>query len=210
MIPGSATPILLPVVAGGGLTIGQAYQGGYYAGTITYPNGAYPSLTETTYNLIVAPKASGEASTAKQYKTSRTADGDPSTETSPSSSWDGYFNTYDSIIGSSSVHPAANYCQNLSTGGYADWYLPATEEAKLAYGNLVNLAAWQTGGSEEFSTGTLIINGASNPFGASYWTSRQDGAGSAALVFPGNGATIGAGFYKTDTSFVRAIRRVTA
>lgn len=215
MIPGSATPILLPVVAGGGLTIGQAYQGGYYAGTITYPNGAYPSLTETTYNLIVAPKASGEASTTKQYKTSGTCDGAASTETSPQSDWDGYHNTYDSVLGSSSSHPAANYCQGLSIGGYTDWYLPAPEEAELAYGNLLDLAAWQSGGSEEFTTGTVILNGSSITASV-YWTSFGDGCenvgtlNTAALSNTGSGGGIIFGYVKTDSFFVRAIRRVTA
>lgn len=215
MIPGSATPILLPAVAGGGLTIGQAYQGGYYAGTITYPNGAYPSLTETTYNLIVAPKASGEASTTKQYKTSGTCDGAASTETSPQSQWDGYHNTYDSVLGSSSSHPAANYCQGLSIGGYTDWYLPAPEEAELAYGNLLDLAAWQSGGSEEFTTGTITLNG--SPVTASvYWTSSGDGCenvgtlNTADASNTGSGGGIIFGFVKTDSFFVRAIRRVAA
>ncbi len=214
MIPGSAAPILLPVVAGGGLTIGQAYQGGYYAGTITYPNGAYPSLTETTYSLIVAPRASGEASTTKQYKTSGTCDGAASTETSPQSKWDGYHNTYDSVLGSSSSHPAANYCQGLSIGGYTDWYLPAPEEAQLAYGNLLNLATWQSGGSEEFTTGTVILNGSSaGPFSL-YWTSFGDGCenvgtlNTAAISNTGGGGGSIFGYIKTDRFFVRAIRRV--
>ena len=215
MIPGSATPILLPAVAGGGLTIGQTYQGGYYAGTITYSNGAYPSLTETTYNLIVAPKASGEASTTKKYKTSNTCDGAASTETSPQSKWDGYHNTYDSVLGSSSSHPAANYCQGLSIGGYTDWYLPAPEEAELAYGNLLDLATWQSGGSEEFTTGTVISNGSSVTTSI-YWTSHGDGCentgtlGTAAVSYTAGGGGQIYGFPKNDSFFVRAIRRVAA
>ena len=213
MIPGSATPILLPVVAGGGLAIGQAYQGGYYAGTITYPIGGWEGLTGTTYNLVVAPKASGEASTIKQYKTSATCDGAESNQTSAQSTWDGYHNTYNSVIGSSSVHPAANYCQGLSISGYNDWYLAANEESKVAFGNLRQLAAWQSGGAEAFTTGTVIINGSSASGFSSYWNSTGDSCentgtlGGASQYYVTGGYQI-SGYPKTDKFFVRAIRRV--
>lgn len=214
MIPGSSSPLLLPVAAGGGaLVIGQAFQGGYYAGTITYEQGAYPSLTETTYNLIVAPKATGEASTRLKYKTSLTCDGAASTETSPQSRWDGYFNTYTSVLGSSTAHPAANYCQNLSIDGYSDWYLPTEKEVDVAYKNLLQLADWQSGGSEDFTTGTVIINGSPVNYSI-YWTSFGDGCEntgvktSATAYVTQTSGSLAYGYPKTDEFFVRAIRRV--
>jgi hypothetical protein len=33
-------------------------------------------------------------------------------------------------------HPAAQFCENLSIGGYTDWYLPALYELDIAYQNL--------------------------------------------------------------------------
>jgi hypothetical protein len=33
-------------------------------------------------------------------------------------------------------HPAAQFCENLSIGGYSDWYLPARYELDIAYENL--------------------------------------------------------------------------
>ena len=208
MIPGSAASILL-AGAGSSLVLGQSFEGGYYAGTITYGTETWlPGSSGDSYHLVMAPKASGDSSTYLQYKTSNTCDGAESTGTSAQSSWDGYHNTYTSVIGSSSAHPAANYCQPLSFGGYSDWYLGAREELKLAFTNLLSLPAWQSGGSEAFRTTanyfSLIL----------YWTSTGDSCentGSqttAAAVRTDSGSLI-LGFSKSTYSFgVRAIRRV--
>jgi hypothetical protein len=211
MIPGSAASILL-ASAGSDLVIGQAFEGGYYAGTATYSITQYDDWLRNTegpsYHLVVAPKASGEASTIKQYKTSATCDGAESTQTSAQSRWDGYHNTYTSVIGSSNAHPAANYCQALTIGGYSDWYLPGLFEANLAFGNLLDLPAWQVGGSEEFK-----ISGASWYDGGSYWSSTGDSCentgsqGSASFYFIPNQLAV-AGLIKTESLWVRAIRRV--
>lgn len=219
MIPGSAAPILLPVVAGGGLVIGQSFEGGYYAGTITYNTNGYDSWilgsSTPSYHLVMAPKASGEASTILRYKTTASCDGAESNQTSAQAFWDGYHNTYTSVIGSSSAHPAANYCQALTIGGYSDWYLPANEESVLAFGNLRQLAPWQAGGAEEFTTGTVIINGNSASGVSAYWNSTGDSCentgllGSASIYYQTNGYLV-FGYAKTDQFFVRAIRRVAA
>ena len=206
MIPGSAAPILLPVVAGGGLTIGQSYQGGYYAGTITYNLESWLGGGTPSYQLIVAPKASGEASSTKQLKTSRTTTGTPSTTSSPRSNWDGYHNTYTSAVGTSTVHPASNYCQGLTIGGYSDWYLPSKEEAKLAFSNLAYLTDWMSNGAEEFE-----IDGSSWYNLGFYWSStEQTITGAAGWYTDGAGgfAIIVNAFPKTETFWVRAIRRV--
>lgn len=203
MIPGSAVPILMPVAAGGGLTIGQAYQGGYYAGTITYQPESWLGGGTPTYNLIIAPKSTGEALTTKQFKTSRTLDGVFQTSSSNASAWDGYHNTYTSAVGSSSSHPAANYCQGLSVGGFSDWYLPSIEEIGLIFSNLQYLPDWDTGGGEE-----LKQSGSSWYNLAFYWSSS-------AIASIGQTAEVGwvkngtvAGLYKTESCWVRAIRRV--
>jgi len=208
MIPGSAVPVLLPVAAGGGLTIGQAYQGGYYAATVTYNGFDYTGnlrdydswlLGSSTpvYHLIVAPKASGESTTTLQYKTSRTAD-------SQTATWDGYYNTY-SVFGSSSAHPAATYCKSLTIAGYSDWYLPAVYEQGHAFKNLQNLAAWQAGGAEEFE-----FSGATHYNQGVYWSSTSRAAsvadGYMTSLIPSGGTVLG--FNKDDYSWVRAIRRV--
>lgn len=212
MIPGSAVPILMPVAAGGGLTIGQSYAGGYYAGTITYNTLDYGGnlrdydswlLGSSTpvYHLVMAPKSLGESSATLQYKTSTTAD-------SQTATWDGYYNTY-SVFGSSSVHPAATYCKNLTIAGYSDWYLPAVYEQGHAFKNLQNLPAWQAGGAEEFE-----FDGATHYNQGVYWSSTgrspsnadSNADGYMTSLIPDGGTVFG--FSKTDYSWVRAIRRV--
>jgi hypothetical protein len=215
MIPGSAAPILLPVVAGGGLVIGQSLQGGYYAGTITYGTESWLGIGGEQYHLIMAPKASGEASTILQYKTTASCDGAESNQTSSQSSWDGYHNTYTSVVGSSSAHPAANYCQGLSIGGYSDWYLAARKEAELAFSNLGQLSAWQTGGAEAFTIGTVVWNGSPFTNRSDYWTSTGDscentGTLTTASIYANTQGFLVSGLVKTDQMFVRAIRRVAA
>ena len=216
MIPGSAASILL-VSAGSDLVIGQAFEGGFYAGTITYNITTYDTWLRNTngpsYHLVVAPKASGEASTIRQYKTSATCDGAESTQTSAQSYFDGYHNTYTSVIGSSNAHPAANYCQALTISGYSNWYLGAIYENELAFDNLRELANWQTGGSEAFTTGSVIRDGATVSGVSWYWNSTGDSCentgtlGGASTYFNTGGFPV-SGYPKTDQFFVRAIRRV--
>jgi len=47
---------------------------------------------------------------------------------------DGYQNTLD-LIADTQDHPAANFCSNLTIGGFTDWYLPSKDELNLLYQN---------------------------------------------------------------------------
>ena len=187
------------------IAIGTPMAGGYYAGTIEYGTEAWLGIGGERYHLIVSPKASGEASTILQYKTSTTCDGLRSNQSSAQSIWDGYHNTYTSVIGSSSVHPAANYCQSLSISGFTDWYLPSYEEAYLAFTNLLSLPDWQVGGTEEFEeTGSSYFDG------GFYWSST---GGDCDTNAPARGYVVPlqaklAGMGKTESLWVRAIRRI--
>ena len=184
-----------------------AEEGGYYAGRITYQPESYTSmlLGGDVYDLFVAPKSGGEAS-SKQYKTSRSCDGshNSSGTTAPNSQYDGYYNTYTSVLGASSVHPAANFCRDLVLNGYSDWYLPTEREAVLAYGNLKNLPKWDTG-DEAFQT-----SGGTNAGG--YWLSFGDSCSNIGVLVTASkwfkASGLGGGYYKDDIQYVRAIRRV--
>jgi hypothetical protein len=100
--------------------IGSALGGGYFAGQIsTTGNGV------ATHNLIVAPVASGQSN--RQWKTTRT-------ETAGASSViDGPTNSSNM---NNASHPAAQFCEGLSIGGFTDWYLPARNELEVCYYNL--------------------------------------------------------------------------
>lgn len=101
--------------------IGSSYEGGYYAGKIsTAGNGI------ADYYLVVSPPSSGESS-SKQWKTS----GGSSSGTQ--SVIDGPTNSANMNDAS---HPAAQFCEGLTIGGFSDWYFPAKNELEVCYYNL--------------------------------------------------------------------------
>jgi hypothetical protein len=103
--------------------IGDAYEGGFFAGFISHTDDGV-----ATHGLIVAPSASGYNGQATlQWKTSNTS---TAGTTSP---FDGAINSANM---NNASHPAAQYCEGLSIGGYSDWYLPARYELDIAYENL--------------------------------------------------------------------------
>jgi len=100
--------------------IGDAYEGGFFAGFISHTDDGV-----ATHGLIVAPSASGY--TTLQWKTSNTS------TAGTSSDFNGSVNSANM---NNASHPAAQYCEGLSIGGYSDWYLPARYELDIAYENL--------------------------------------------------------------------------
>tara|TARA_R110000822_G_scaffold5370_5_gene22925 strand:- start:325 stop:1011 length:687 start_codon:yes stop_codon:yes gene_type:complete len=99
--------------------IGQAYGGGYYAGQIsTSANGV------ATHYLIVADKTVGQAY-GKQWGPSPATTGFTSLIDGPTNS------AGEAALGS--TYQAATFCENLNTGGYTDWYLPAWNELEVLY-----------------------------------------------------------------------------
>ncbi len=111
--------------------IGDAFEGGFFAGLISHTANSVP-----THALIVAPRATGASgggytiTTNLQWKTANT------TTTGTTSSFDGAANTAAMVTAGIASHPAANFCVNLSIGGFTDWYLPARYELDIAYENL--------------------------------------------------------------------------
>jgi hypothetical protein len=104
------------------LVIGQAYQGGYYAGQIGVGGVA-------THNLVVGPVASAQSQLAWKNSNSGT--------TGATSDIDGPQNTADIVAGgNSTVYPAAHFCNDLVIGGFSDWYMPAKNELEVCYYNL--------------------------------------------------------------------------
>jgi len=146
------------------LAIGSAYEGGYFAGQIsTAGNGI------ADYNLVIGPKATAQAS-SQAFKTSRTNDA-------------GAVSVIDGPGNSASMndasHPAAQFCEGLTIGGYTDWYLPAQNELEVCYFNLK-----PTTSSNDTSSG---INANAVPARASNYTTGNP-AQTTAADFKGVGA----------------------
>lgn len=209
-----------------GLVIGDAFEGGFYAGNIVEAG--------AEYYVIVAPKASGEST--QQFKTSST--GSP---TATQTLNDG-LNATAAMVAFRS-HPAAAFCSLLTIGGFSDWYLPSRDELELCYRNLKpNVQGNNTANrpkspytypeGDDLSADTIGVNRNSSPTGAaytlgdpeptsvtdfvdsgteafsssSYWSSTGYDNEKAWMMNFGNG-TQSNGF-KDNQYYVRAVRRV--
>jgi hypothetical protein len=121
-------------------------------------------------------------------------------------------------------HPAAQFCANLSIGGYTDWYLPARAELDIAYFNLkpgtasnntsagINSYSVPTrtlayAASNPAQTSVALFNTSSEGFVTSFhWVSDQFSATSAYFVNMLNGQL--SAQPKTTGFRVRAFRRI--
>lgn len=190
--------------------IGAPYEGGYFAGQIsTAGNGV------ADFNLVVAPVSTGE-SASKQWKTSLTS------TVGTSSVIDGPTNSSNMNDAS---HPAAEFCEGLTIGGYTDWYMPAKNELDVCYYNLkptttandtssgTNTNAVPSRGSNYTSgtpaqtSATDFKNTGTEDFAAGYyWSSTQNSSTAAWRQTFDNGAQVYS--LKTTSYSVRAVRRV--
>lgn len=193
--------------------IGQAFGGGFYAGQIGVSSVA-------THYLIVGPVAS--AQTTLQWKNANTA------TSGADSDIDGPQNTADMVAdGNSTVYPCAHFCNDLSTGGQTDWYMPAKNELEVCYYNLkpttttnntssginpnsvpARASNYTSGDPAQTSAAAFITSTGAEAFAAAnYWSSTEFSA-----IYARNQAlTTGSqnySFYKNYSNRVRAVRRV--
>ena len=196
--------------------VGSAYQGGFYAGSISTT-----ANSVATHYLVVGSESTAQLQNGWKNANTATPGAD--------SDIDGPQNTIDMVNdGNSTVYPCAHFCNNLVTGGYSDWYMPAKNELEVCYFNLKPSTATNTGnvnsginpnsvpartsnytaGNPARTSAANFQTGNSEPFVASnYWTSTEKSATS------GRSQTFYSGYqnYYTKTSVnlrVRAIRRV--
>jgi hypothetical protein len=195
--------------------IGQAYEGGFWAGDIGVSGVA-------TFHIVIGPLSTAQNASV-EWKNANTAT--PGAD----SSIDGPQNTADMVAdGSSTVYPAAHFCNNLVIGGFSDWYMPAKNELEVCYYNLkptttnnntssgtntnavpsrasnytagtpaqTSAAAFQTGGAQAFAS-------------ALYWSSTENSAPTAWIQYFSNGyQRVNFKYYSGSVLRVRAVRRV--
>ena len=159
--------------------IGEPWGGGFFAGYISHTADGNP-----THALIVAPRATGASGTGMagvissvnlQWKVVDTFT--PNT----TSLFDGAANTAAMVTAGIADHPAAQFCVNLSIGGFTDWYLPAPLEVDIAYFNLKPTAYLNS------TTGTNGRNAYAVPRRTSNWTTTSPSQTSIGL-FSGGGS----------------------
>ena len=214
---GSALPFFFGSSKSGVPAIGAAYQGGFFAGLISHT-----ANSVATHLLIVAPAATGATGTGytlttnKQWKTANT------TTAGTTSPFDGAANSANM---NNASHPAAQFCENLSIGGYTDWYLPARYELDIAYENLKpttdsNSTSWginaysvpertvnRTAGTPAQTSLAAFQTGGAEAFVAdSHWSSTENSSTTAwSLDFTNGGQ---GGGTKTLSVRVRAFRKL--
>ncbi len=157
------------------LIVGQAYQGGIIAhifvtGESGYVSGQVHGLIATTSNQ----------STGAQWGCSGTSIAGTSTTLGS-----GLSNTTAIVGGCTTSTIAAAICNNLTSGGYSDWYLPSREELNKLYLN------------------RSVIGGFS---GVPYWSSSQNNSTTANSINFNTGIVTSTST-KTTAMYVRAIRK---
>jgi hypothetical protein len=193
--------------------IGAPLGGGFFAGQIsTAANGV------ADYNLVVGPRASAELSNT-QWKTTQTA------TAGTSSVIDGPTNSSNM---NNASHPAAQFCEGLTIGGFSDWYMPAKNELEVLYYNLkpttgsnqtssgINANAVPpraenyTSGDPPQTSATAFINITGSEYmnpSNGYWSSSENSTTQAWIQIYSSGQQLG---FLKDESFlqVRAVRRI--
>jgi hypothetical protein len=208
-------------------SIGQPVEGGFFAGLISHTADGNP-----THALIVAPAATGATGAGYtltadlQWKTAQT------TTAGTTSSFDGAVNTAAMVTAGIANHPAAEFCVNLSIGGFTDWYFPALNELEIAYFNLkpstdlnaTNLGVNPYSVPARASNYTTTVPAQTNvtafqwgqpqaftfisgDLNSSHFTSTEISATNGAAVRFDNGGSL-SNPPKTQTRRVRAFRRV--
>ncbi len=192
--------------------IGEAFGGGFYAGQIsTAGNGV------ADYYLIVGPVASAQAQLTWKDTASSTT-GTDSVINGPTNS----------ANMNNASHPAAQFCEGLTIGGFSDWYMPAKNEFEICYFNLkpttqanytasgINpnavpaRASNYTAGNPAQTSAAIFQSGGAEAFttvGLGYWSSTQRGAPDGWFTYLTNGYQS----WNTKTASstrVRAVRRI--
>jgi len=193
--------------------IGGVFGGGYYAGSISTAGNSVAD-----YYLVVGPVASAQ-STLKWKLVGTSTTGTNSVIDGPGNS----------AVMNDATHPAAQFCEAVTAGGFTDWYMPAKNELEVCYYNLKPTTTNNTTSSginanavparaSNYTTGTPAQTSATDfkdtgaedfGTGSGYWSSSQNT--SIASLAWGQSFSNGYQDYgggKINAYPVRAIRRV--
>jgi hypothetical protein len=198
-----------------GIAIGSAFGGGFFAGQIST---AGNSIAD--YNLVIGPISSAQSTLTWKNAQTATAGAD--------SNINGPQNTADMVAdGNSTVYPSAHFCNDLVTGGFSDWYMPAKNELEVCYYNLkpttqangtssginpnavpARASNYTAGTPAQTSAAAFKTSTGAEAFNAShYWCSTEfSDAGARLQLFGYGGQYYGPKTF--DGSRVRAVRRV--
>jgi hypothetical protein len=195
------------------MPIGTAYGGGFFAGQI--------NVSGTKYNLVVAPKASGENNRV-QFGTYGVSTGQTSVINGPTN------RAVEAALGPQ--YQAATFCEDLTIGGFSDWYLPAKNELEVLYyylkpttnandtssGSNANAVSpepistsYSSGAPAQTGAGIGFRTGETDAFASvDYWTSTDANVNQGAKQSFVTGAQGNA--TKDTDQYARAVRRVAA
>ena len=196
--------------------IGDAYEGGFFAGYISHT-----ANSVATHRLILSPKSSGESSTTLSIE-------NPASTLSGMSGYDGVTNT--GILSATGNSDAADFTDGLTIDSYTDWYIGTLVEMQIIYFNLkpatwVNWAGrgtnayqvperttdWDStsdpGADPAQTTLTDFQDGGTEALEVAWhWTSSEAANNRCVEFHTGNGRSRGNNRYSTN-QLVRAIRR---
>jgi hypothetical protein len=200
--------------------LGQPVGGGFFGGLISHTADGNP-----THALIVAPAATGATGTGYTLTTDLAWKTTGTATTGATSLFDGAANTAAMVAAGIANHPAAQFCTNLTIGGFNDWYLPAQLEHDIVYFNLkpttasnatgtgINAYAvpprtsnYTAGNPVQTAVAAFQAGGAEAFQAVAHWASNELTAANGRRISYANGSI--ASTAKTTASPVRAFRRV--